>query len=150
MFKDYRKEKPLDPGWYIWRLPHKHLDNVVIVFLAKYRLRGAGWENVLSPEFDYWDGYRLHLPDGSIEWMQFDGEPPLTGREVIEIEGVELRPCPFCKKVPKWRYLGQWITSGPTNTKLWYTKCCGWASGIGQHFTSPIELNNHRNLALDK
>jgi hypothetical protein len=145
MFQDYRKVKPPEEGWYIWRLPHRHFD-AVIVFLARYRLRGAGHQQVLSPEFDHWNGRRVILPEGSIEWDYYDGEPPSYGNEVIEVVGVELMPCPFCGEVPKWQYSGKWVLSGPTITEFWYTKCCSWAKS--PHYVNPIVLNERRNEAL--
>lgn len=145
-FTDYRKDKPKEKGWYVWRLKHILLKDVTVIFLAKFRKRGAGHEQVLSPEFDHWDGYRVLLPSGKIEWDDYDGEPPKAGREVIQVEGVHNVACPFCKQVPSWRYSGRFIGSGPTNTDYWYITCCKWA-GV-KRMLNPVQLSETRNNLL--
>lgn len=82
-FKNYRTEKPPEEGWYVWRVNHRHIKNLTIEFLSKYRTRGAGFETVLSPQFDYWDGYRILLPDGNIEWDHIECEPKKHSNKVI-------------------------------------------------------------------
>ncbi len=149
-FNDYRDDKPPAPGWYVWRLPHKRIEGLAIVFLAEYRWRGAGFEDVLSPSFDYWNGYRVLLPKGSIEWAPHDdGERPKSGREVLSLIGVEKNsPCPFCKAVPTWMYSGRYIGSGPTDTNYWYLECCDWFNGFGTRMNNPIKLSEKRNQIL--
>jgi hypothetical protein len=147
-FQDYRKNKPLFAGWYIWRLPHKTIENLTVVFIAEYRLRGAGFGNVLSPEFDYWDGYRVLLPKGLIEWAEYNGNKPKSGKELLEVAGVDNAVCPFCKSKPAWRYGGRFIGSGPTDTKYFYLECCHWFNGIGSRMENPVEYAKKRNKAL--
>lgn len=147
-FYDYRKDKPPVEGWYVWRLPHKFIEGVTLIFLAKYRERGAGFERVLSPEFDHWNGYQVLLPKGSIEWAEYDGEPPIAGDELLEVVGVENAVCPFCKKEPKWRYSGRYIAAGPTDTDYYYLKCCHWFDGFGSRMQNPVNLAEKRNAAL--
>lgn len=145
-FKDYREVKPPEIGWYVWRLSHKFIEGVTLIFLARYRKRGAGHENVLSPEFDYWDGYRVLLPKGSIEWTEYDGESPRPGQELLEVVGVENAVCPFCKSKPKWKYNGRFIGSGPTDTEYYMLECCQWAGTV--RMKNPIELAEKRNMLL--
>jgi hypothetical protein len=148
VFHDYRKEKPLIAGWYVWRLPHRFLEGVTLVFLAKYRKRGAGFETVLSPDFDYWDGYRVLLPSGSIEWAEYDGEDPKRGKELLDVVGVDNAPCPFCKNKPTWRYHGRYICAPPTDTEYFYLECCHWFDGFKSRMANPIKLATTRNEAL--
>jgi hypothetical protein len=147
-FRDYRQEKPPSEGWYIWRLPHKFLEGVTLVFLAKYRLRGAGLASVLSPSFDYWDGYRVLLPKGAVEWSEYNGEEPKAGRELLEVIGVDNAPCPFCKRKPTWRYHGRYIAAPPTDTEYFYLECCHWFDGFKSRMRNPVELAAKRNEAL--
>jgi hypothetical protein len=147
-FQDYRANKPPAAGWYIWRLPHKSIDGLVVIFLAEYRLRGAGHKNVLSPDFDHWDGYQVLLPKGPIEWAEYGGEKPKPGKELLDLVGVKNTECPFCKKEPAWRYRGRFIGSGPTNTEYFYLECCNWFNGFGSRMADPVKLANKRNEAL--
>jgi hypothetical protein len=147
-FHDYRKEKPPIVGWYVWRLQHKFIEGVMLVFLAKYRERGAGFESVLSPQFDYWDGYQVLLPKGTIEWAEYDGEQPKTGYELLEVVGVENEACPFCKSEPKWRYSERFIGAGPTDTDYYYLECCHWFDGFKSRMRNPVKLAEKRNAAL--
>lgn len=147
-FHDYRKVKPSDEGWYIWRLPHKFIEGVTVIFLSKYRERGAGYETVMSPQFDYWDGYQVLLPKGSIEWAEYDGEPPKPGHNLIDIVETDNLPCPFCQKVPTWRYSGRHITAEPNDTDYFYLECCRWFDGFGNRHENPLKLTEKRNSLL--
>lgn len=147
-FKNYREESPSGPGWYIWRMPHKFIKDVTLIFLAKYRERWAGFETVLSPQFDHWDGYRITLPKGPIEWSDYDGEEPKPGHELIEVVGADNLICPFCKKEPKWRYSGRYIGAGPTDTDYFYLECCHWFDGFKSRMKNPVKLTEERNAAL--
>lgn len=150
VFQDYRQVKPSVAGSYVWRLAHKFIDGVVLVFVAIYRERGAGLETVLSPVFDHWDGYRVLLPKGSIEWAEYGREHPQGGQEILEIVGVNNEPCPFCGNVPNWRYIPRYIGSGPTDTSWYYLDCCRWFSGFHNRMTNPVNLSEMRNSALRK
>lgn len=144
-FQDYRQQKPPKEGWYVWRLPHRRIEGLTVIFLAKYRLRGAGHQNVLSPSFDYWDGYRVLLPEGPIEWAHYNGLAPKPGRELLEFPGIENASCPFCREVPSWRYHGRFIGASPNDTEYFYLECCKWFNGFGNRMANPIELSNKRN-----
>lgn len=148
IFKDYRKEKPQIEGWYAWRLPHKFIGGVVLIFLAKFRKRGAGFEQVLSPEFDYWDGYNVLLPKGPIEWSEYNGDAPRPGYELLEIVNINNVKCAFCKTEPIWKYSSRYIGSGPTDTNYFYLECCRWFNGFGSRMQNPFELTKQRNIAL--
>lgn len=64
----YAEQKPETASAYLWRLPSVGVPGLVVTFIAHMRTRGAGYENVLSPLFDYWDGYRVILPQG-VQWQ---------------------------------------------------------------------------------
>ena len=145
-YRDYREEKPPSEGWYKWRLPHPRLEGVTLVFLAKFRERGAGFEKVLSPDFDYWDGYRVLLPKGSIEWTEYAGSPPHTGSRLLDVDGCDLAKCPFCKETPAWRYSGGHVTAGPLYSEYYHLECCSWANTV--RMTNPLHLAAKRNELL--
>jgi hypothetical protein len=147
-FVDYRKLPPTKAGLYVWRMDHRYIPSLTIVFVASMRLRGAGHENVLSPEFDYWDGYKLILPSGPIEWAEWDGEEPSYGREILRIEGLNNDSCPFCHAVPKWAYHSPEVSQTPIRAEKFHLECCGWAANT--YSTDPRELTKLRNAALRK
>ena len=149
-FTDFRVEKPPDEGWYIWRLQGKFLPDITLVFLDKFRKRGAGYIDVISPGFDYWDGYRVLLPNGPIEWALYGGEPPKTGYELLEVVGTDNLPCPFCGEKPTWRYSGRYIGAGPIDTDYYYLECCHWFDGFRSRMKNPLELAEKRNEAIVK
>lgn len=105
---DYTGANQLPVGEYLWRVPHSSIDSVITIFRAKVRKRGYGCrDSVTSPDFDYWDGWKLHLPE-SVQYRDvLDSDPEVT------IEGVELLPCPFCGDVPKWISNGGYIGARP-------------------------------------
>lgn len=145
-FRDYREEKPLTARWYVWGLPHNSLGGVYLIFLAKYRIRGAGYTNVLSPEFDHWDGYNVLIPKGKIEWAEYTKKPPKIGHELLEVVGVINAPCPFCKKVPKWRFYSVWHS--PNKAESFYLECCDWVNGSKIRMGNPLDLARKRNNVL--
>lgn len=144
-FRDYRKEKPPAAGWYVWRLPHNFLREVYLIFLAEYRIRGAGYTDVLSPEFDHWDGYNVLIPKGKIEWAEYTGKPPKIGHGLLEVVGAINAPCPFCKKVPKWRFGNR---STPNAANSFYLECCDWVNGSKIRMGNPLDLARKRNDVL--
>jgi len=88
------------------------------------------------------------LPKCLIEWTEYNGEPPKPGHDLIEVVGAENATCPFCKSVPKWRYSGRYIGSGPTDTDYFYLECCHWFDGFKSRMTNPATLAEKRNRAL--
>jgi hypothetical protein len=149
-FHDYRVDPPKIEGWYIWRAHHKSLKDLTLIFLARLRERGAGYENVLSPEFDYWDGNRVILPKGPIEWAECGDSTPGRGRDLIEVVGVMSSPCPFCREVPIWRYGRRFIGAGPLDAAYFYLECCGWFNGFSMRMIDPRQLAQARNTALER
>lgn len=146
-FRDYRKERPAVKGWYVWRMQHAVLGGVTLIFLARLRERDTGIKR-LSPEFDYWDGYQILLPNVLIEWAEYDGEPPRIGHELIEVVGVENDICPFCRNRPAWRYVERHVGAPPTVADSYYLECCHWVAGVEHRMPNPVELAEKRNAAL--
>ncbi|HDT5664727.1 TPA: hypothetical protein QHJ54_004662 [Enterobacter asburiae] len=48
----YSERKPDAAGVYMWRMGSRKVKGLTVIARAKFRLRGAGYEDVLSPEFD--------------------------------------------------------------------------------------------------
>lgn len=102
---NYTQVNQLPIGEYLWRMPHRKFD-VIVVFRAQVRMRGHGFgDNVASPEFDHWDGYRVHLPSGAQYREVQESDPDMT------IEGIDLLPCPFCGEAPKWQEGNGYVTA---------------------------------------
>lgn len=140
-FKDYKKERPQEEGLYIWRAKHQYIKDMTITFLGEFRWRGNGHNPmVLSPDFDFWDGYRIHLID--CEWCDYEGEG--KSRDIIKIDGCELLPCPFCGKTPKFES----FTYHPTNTDEWFISDCCFLSRKIYGGRDPRELCELRNGRL--
>lgn len=145
-FKNYSKEKPSCPGWYVWRVRHKTMKDVLITFLARFRTRGAGFTTVVSPEFDYWDGYKVLLPK-AIEWAPYVGEEPKRhSNKVLNINSLYIAKCPFCQKTPELVYSGRFIGATPIDSEYWRLSCCEWAGS--PRIINPIKLINRRNNLL--
>ena len=149
----YADQKPADRGVYEWRVPSVALPGLVVTFLAHMRKRGAGYERVISPLFDYWDGYRVHVPNGA-QWRETSqgADLPWHSYGDVQPEGVALLPCPFCKRVPSWDGRcrsangGLYVTGEPHRYNDWNLKCCSFA---GQpRGKDPRSLAEQRNTLI--
>lgn len=100
----YAAQRPEAAGVYRWRIPSVAMKGRNVTFLANMRLRGAGFKNNISPEFDYWDGWKIIIPVG-VEWQPLKTQPEKARSSYsdVDIEGIENVPCPFCSKIPKWK-----------------------------------------------
>lgn len=154
-FKDYSKEKPPCPGWYVWRVHHRTIKDVLITFLARFRVRGAGLTSTISPEFDYWDGYKVHLPKTPIKWASYVIEEQEnhnkckvlhSNHKVLNVNSLYIVRCPFCKKIPELTYTGRFIGATPIDSDYWGFSCCAWAKS--PRIVNPVELINKRNYLL--
>lgn len=148
LWTDYATQKPPKAGIYRWRLKSKAVDGLVVQFSAKNRVRGAGYADVLSPEFDYWDGYRVHVP--ACEWSpETNNQIPGCLGEFTTIEGLHLLPCPDCGKVPEWQGVqeamggGCYVGAHPHEYNVWWLQCCMWQ--LDQHIANPAELAKRHN-----
>lgn len=147
-FIAYETQRPPAAGLYEWRVPSTAVPGLIIRCVAEYRIRGAGYTDVLSPAFDHWDGYRVIVPHG-IGWRQTMHENPI---QVLEVEGVFVAPCPFCEQAPKWSahaasmYGGFMICPEPHRLNYWQLSCCDW--GRTPPFRDPRELCRVRDAAF--
>ncbi|MGY8624293.1 hypothetical protein [Chromobacterium violaceum] len=147
----YSEHRPAATGEYLWRMPSKVCKGLFVIAKRKFRKRGAGYEDVLSPDFDYWDGYRVTVP-ANLEWMDVPPEHQAADNLIIP-EGVSLAVCPFCGKEPRWhamQYSGGsfGIRPSPSVLNTWWTKCCAWAGEV--KCGDPRKLAETRNALLGK
>ncbi|MGP2520493.1 hypothetical protein ACTUSX_11470 [Pantoea ananatis] len=131
----YSERKPDAAGVYLWRMSSRKVDGLTVIARAKMRLRSAGYENVLSPEFDYWNGYSLVLP-GELEWSENEESVSDISFENLAAPSA----CPFCKNVPSIKAF-EWdggcrIRPEPYILNQFQLKCCGWIAPVT--FKSPI------------
>jgi hypothetical protein len=151
----YESNRPADKGVYQWRVPSVTVSGLVITFYAHMRRRGAGYVDVISPAFDYWDGYRVLTPKG-LEWRTVDNPPAIRECDYTDLqpEGVSISPCPFCGKVPAWKALeggssgGVVINGDPHRYNRWWLECCGWAGT--PRFDDPRTLAAKRQALLER
>lgn len=149
----YADRKPDKAGVYQWRVPSKRVPGLIVTFFAHMLERNAGYSRVLSPTFDHWDGYNLHVPKGT-EWREA-AEPPETKPHQstgLCVDGVDNAPCPFCKAFPRWKAVeksnngGMFIGSDPHEFNTWWLECCAWAKT--PHFDDPRKLAVARNALI--
>lgn len=116
---EYQGIDTLEVGEYLWRVPHRRLASVWMIFRANVRLRGHGrHDRVPSPDFDHWDGYRVHIQDGTQYRTVRDGDPKVT------VEGIQLLPCPFCGAQPLWSTLDGFVGSRPHQDNIFRITHC--------------------------
>lgn len=149
---NYAEQRPESAGAYRWRLPSVAVPGMFVTFIAHMRTRGAGHQNVISPLFDYWDGYRLFLPIGT-QWQALDEPIKLEWHKVtdVAVEGLEPSPCPYCEKVPVIKGIERHMGGGcnisdPHKFNSWNLSCCGW--GDSPTYKDPRELVARRESVL--
>lgn len=151
---DYAVEKPSVKGPYEWRVPSASLPGEFVIVAAHMRVRGAGYEDdVLSPSFDYWDGYRVHVPKG-IKWRETTEYKSIKSyeRPVIGLEGLEHCECIYCRKKPRLRAAqtpsggGIVVNPDPQHLNSWWLECCAW--GRTPHLSDPREIERIRKNAM--
>ena len=140
----YSERKPEAAGTYLWRMDSRAVKGLTIIARAKFRLRGAGYEDVLSPEFDHWDGYSVTVP-GELQWAEDDASLP-----AIYFEGLpDAIECPFCKKRPvikahEWNQ-GCRVNPEPYILNHFKLQCCGWIAAVNfDHPARAIEAWNEK------
>ena len=146
---DYSEKRPEIAGPYEWSIPSKTMKAESIVIVAWMRKRGAGYEDVLSPVFDYWDGYRVHVPAGT-KWRECRKEyDNIEWHEeiVIGLEGHDIKRCEFCGSVPKIKAYektggGICLNPSPDMLNCFCLECCEY--GNVQSAKSIIEAENKR------
>ncbi|MEY0432216.1 hypothetical protein AB7V88_20785 [Providencia rettgeri] len=139
----YSEQKPEKEGVYLWRMDSKTVEGEKVIARKRMRTRGAGYQSALSPEFDYWDGYRLHVPEG-LEWMEDDKTKP-----EINFTGCEdISECPFCKRTPVLHGYSGFLSHKPYNLTKFTLDCCKWNGS--PTYDDPRELIKHWNNAVSK
>lgn len=151
----YTDRKPESAGAYRWRMESTVVAGMFVTFIAHMRTRGAGYENVLSPLFDYWDGYRVHVPAG-LQWQPLRAEDPQDVEwhrvAAVEVEDLSPMPCPYCNRVPVLEGLQRYQGHSGCDRKMpslyneWSLKCCAW--GNTPSYKSPIDLVERRDSVL--
>jgi hypothetical protein len=143
---------PETAGTYEWRVPSKALPGENIIVAAHMRERSAGLKRQLSPSFDWWDGWKLVLPE-RLEWRECQSghETQEHSITVLEIEGVHLEACPFCKRRPQWKAVqrgggGTVIGARPQSLNTFWLECCAWAKT--PHTDDPRVMAVRRNAML--
>lgn len=148
----YQSSPPTEAGTYWWRLRSKVLQDMHLIFTANLRMRGNGYApDILSPSFDHWDGYRVHVP--KCEWKlapEISAKDHETGN--LSVEGLEFLPCPYCGRVPELR-AHQYCSGGgfvvcaePQNYNLFEIRCCAW--GNSPTLRDPRDIEKARREAF--
>lgn len=138
-----------------WRMASTGVDGLTVRFLAHMRERGAGYTTTLSPIFDHWDGFKVHVPDG-LEWRYPTSDIDIKNHETkkgLVLEGLHNSPCPYCLEIPVWHGVrrsgrGVIIGAAPHEYNSWWLKCCAWAKT--PHENDPRAMADKRNSALAK
>ena len=149
----YSKERPTTVGFYLWRSPLMLDKDVIVEFSAEFRLSGTASDDspVLSPAFDYWDGYQVHVPPCT-EWHVKSYSSTKTDN--LDVVGLLLLPCPFCGETPviegRQRASGSGIfmKDEPYAYNNWNLMCCKWINVCGPHFTSPLTMGAEWNTRV--
>ena len=145
----FKDQRPTKAGLYEWRVPSSTAPGMVLIVAAEMRMRGAGGTDVLSPEFDYWDGYRV-LVQCDVEWRPTDFVPGKYQRTpaVLGIEGLELSRCSRCGTVPGITAHqvhpqgGVICNPAPWRLNSWKFVCCAW--GETPTMNDPREIERLR------
>lgn len=149
----YADKRP-DSGLFEWRIPSISLPGEHIIVAAMMRERGAGYSDpVLSPAFDHWDGYRVHVPN-ALQWRAArDSEMKVIHADLICVEGLEHADCIYCGKRPTLHGCqrgsdgrGVIINGDPWRFNSWWLSCCRW--GDTPHIDDPREIERIRREAF--
>lgn len=152
-WKLYSEERPTAAGAYEWRVPSKAVPGAVLIVTAHMRMRGAGYTSILSPSFDYWDGYQVHVR-APVEWRANEALEPTKEYEckVLSVEGLEPCECIYCGRVPRFeahqRYSdgGLMVSPAPWDLNAWRFVCCSW--GSTPTMKDPREIERTRRNAF--
>lgn len=150
----YSEQRPSSEGPFAWRVPSVAVHGLIVTCVAHMRERGAGYTRVISPVFDYWDGYRVLVPDG-LQWKSAPEGANADWHKItdLNVEGVTNAPCPYCGKEPKWDahiaspHGGYIIGGDPHRLNEWKLNCCSWAST--PRMRDPRQIAEKRNAVLN-
>ncbi len=153
----YSERKPTQEIPYEWRVPSATVPGMTLIVAAYMRTRWAGYSEALSPVFDYWDGYCLHV-QAPVEWRETaeHGELKRHDVKVISVEGLEPCACIYCGKVPtlkaeaRARDGGLWCSPPPWQLNSWRFVCCAWGSTPWLDDPRAIEVRRREAIAKAK
>lgn len=152
MWTRYDIQPPPCAGTYLWRLPSRGVQGLIVQFAANMRERNAGYRVALSPSFDYWDGYKLIVPKDT-EWAPTDLVlEHYSSTTEPQFPELSIDPCPFCQKTPTWKGIhrsnggGIFIGSNPHEFNTFWLECCAWTKT--PHVNDPRALAESRNKIL--
>lgn len=139
-FTNFKDAQP-KAGMVTWK---GNREGIPLLFNAEMRWRGAGGGTVLSPAFDYWDGYRVHVRH-EVEWADELVDLDAREREIRPL--VDIAPCPFCKETPKVHFSSPtgWP---PMKADYFYMTCCNFTAGFSRRAPDLRPLINDWNAAL--
>ncbi len=128
----------------LWKTKHVRL-GVGMIMSGPVRVMHNGWKNTdhLLPPMTRWDGYRHIIPD-DLEWAtapdwimekatykskdQWGHETTHVEESslvrLLEVEGISLRPCPFCGGKATWNSRDGFIGAMPYQENQFSAGCC--------------------------
>lgn len=150
---NFSDKKPPE-GLYEWRIPSVSLPGEFVIVAAMMRERGTGFDKVLSPSFDHWDGYRVIVP-AKLQWRATSRVGRVIHADLIGVEGLEFDPCIYCEKTPVLHGCqrgsdgrGVIICGDPWRFNSWWLDCCRW--GSTPHIKDPRDIFSIRRAALER
>jgi hypothetical protein len=152
---DYATQRPETEGVFEWRVPSVAVPGVIVILAANMRKRGAGYVDTVSPVFDYWDGYRVHVPHG-LQWRETIEHKAIKSydQKLIGVEGLDHCECIYCGKKPTLHAVqaasggGVVVSGSPQHLNSWWLNCCSW--GKTPHLSDPREIERIRREAFTK
>jgi hypothetical protein len=147
----YTERRPETVGPYLWQVQSIRVKGLVVQFVAWMRERGAGYRQVISPSFDYWNGAEVLVPAGT-KWATTEVVCKEHQSVGLTLPQVELLPCPFCRVVPFWHGVespsggGVIVGSAPHEYNSWWLECCSWAKT--PHRPDPRDIAEQRNRMI--
>ena len=146
-FNPIKNGLPESKGVFLWKTK---IDDFDIVFPSNMRTRGAGLRNIISPEFDHWNGSQVLLPNQIESWAESQDEfntskDKNSAPKELKIIGVSLNSCPFCKNEPIIKY--NWRSPFPNKNSTFEIKCCSWINR--KSFNSLTEMVDEWNRNID-
>ena len=135
---NYSEKKPENLGSYLWRMESNVVAGLIVIARAEFRNRWAGYGEVDSPEFDYWNGYSLELPP-KLQWREDNDQVPDISFENLP----EVKPCPFCSNSPSIKSSSGFMRPRPYELNTFWLSCCRWISRVD--FKSPSDAVRYWN-----
>lgn len=139
-FTNFKDAKP-ELGMITWRASR---DGIPLLFNAEMRWRGAGLSQVISPQFDDWDGYQVRVRY-DVEWSDELVEMDERHGEIKPL--VSVATCPFCHQVPRVYFYAP-VGWPPMNADNFHMECCSFTAGSRRRMRKLDDLINSWNTKL--